>query len=87
MKPKEDLQNNSAQPQPDPAQRIELSPQTKHKAQMSTKNKTPAIATASEAGLHKMIKDAKVSDFGPLENETAYHSKTPNTGAPAKAKA
>ena len=55
---------------------------------MSTKNKTPAIATASEAGLHKMIKNAKVSDFEPLDSHDAnYTSKTPNTGAPTKAKA
>ena len=58
------------------------------KAQMSTKNKTPAIATASEAGLHNMLKDAKTSDFmGAIESQTANQSKTPNTGYVTKAKA
>ena len=70
VKAKQELQEQSLEAKPEPSQNhIELSPATRQKAQFATKNKTPAVATASEAGLQKIIKDAKTSEFmGPLDS-------------------
>lgn len=40
----------------------------------------PALATASEAGLAKIIKNAKKEEYVSFEKVDIVESKTPNTG-------
>ena len=68
------------------AQRIELSPQSRQRT--GAKTKTPAMATASEAGLQQVLERAKTSAFMPLQSQGVPPARTPNTSAaPIKAKA